>query len=89
MFTFTPLLGAQTTSSAIQSILELDGGVKILIDVGWDEQFDVRQLSDLERFLTSMVTEAITNPLQTSLHPIVHPSYSCDNLTSWSLCSSV
>jgi cleavage and polyadenylation specificity factor subunit 2 len=49
MFTFTPLLGAQTNSSASQSIIELDGGVKILVDVGWDESFDLGQLSDLER----------------------------------------
>jgi len=49
MFTFTPLLGAQTKSLASQSIIELDGGVKILIDVGWDEKFDVGQLFDLER----------------------------------------
>lgn len=49
MFTFTPLLGAQTNSNVSQSIIELDGGVKILVDVGWDEKFDVGQLSDLER----------------------------------------
>ena len=49
MFQFTPLLGAQSTSPASQSLLELDGGVKILIDVGWDEYFDVVKLKDLER----------------------------------------
>ena len=49
MFQFTPLLGAQSTSPASQSLLELDGGVKILIDVGWDESFDVSKLEDLER----------------------------------------
>ncbi|OAX81713.1 hypothetical protein ACJ72_03946 [Emergomyces africanus] len=49
MFTFTPLLGAQSSSSkAVQSILELDGGVKILIDVGWDENFDTSALTELE-----------------------------------------
>ena len=42
MFNFTPLLGSQ-------SLLELDGGVKILIDVGWDEYFDVAKLRSLER----------------------------------------
>jgi cleavage and polyadenylation specificity factor subunit 2 len=55
MFTFTPLQGAQTNSSASQSIIELDGGVKILIDVGWEEKFDVSQLSDLERLLARTV----------------------------------
>ena len=49
MFTFTPLLGAQSTSSATQSLIELDGGVKVLVDVGWDENFDTRQLVELER----------------------------------------
>ena len=49
MFTFTPLLGARTSSNASQSIIELDGGVKILVDVGWDENFEIGQLSELER----------------------------------------
>jgi cleavage and polyadenylation specificity factor subunit 2 len=49
MFTFTPLLGAQSTSNASQSILELDGGIKILIGTGWDEDFDPRQLTGLEK----------------------------------------
>lgn len=50
MFTFTPLLGAQSTSSASQSVIELDGGTKVLVDVGWDASFDPRQLAELERF---------------------------------------
>lgn len=49
MFTFTPLHGAQSESSASQSLLELDGGVKVLIDVGWDEAFDVAKLKELEK----------------------------------------
>ena len=49
MFQFTPLLGAQSSSPASQSLLELDGGVKVLIDVGWDELFDVANLKNLER----------------------------------------
>jgi cleavage and polyadenylation specificity factor subunit 2 len=50
MFTFTPLLGAKCADSrASQSILELDGGVKILVDVGWDERFDTSALTELER----------------------------------------
>ena len=49
MFQFTPLLGAQSSSPASQSLLELDGGVKILIDVGWDDNFDVERLRSLER----------------------------------------
>lgn len=49
MFNFTPLLGAQSSSPASQSLLELDGGVKILIDVGWDDDFDLEKLKSLER----------------------------------------
>jgi len=49
MFNFTPLLGAQSTSAASQSLLEFDGGVKVLIDVGWDEAFNVKDLKEIER----------------------------------------
>ena len=49
MFNFTPLLGAQSNSTASQALLELDGGVKVLVDVGWDEKFDVEDLRALER----------------------------------------
>ena len=51
MFNFTPLLGAQSTSPASQSLLEFEGGVKVLIDVGWDETFDVGKLKSLERWV--------------------------------------
>jgi cleavage and polyadenylation specificity factor subunit 2 len=49
MFNFTPLLGAQSDSPASQSLLELDGGVKVLVDVGWDEDFNVEKLKELEK----------------------------------------
>ena len=49
MFNYTALLGAQTNSAASQSLLELDGGVKILVDVGWDEEFSSEKLKALER----------------------------------------
>ena len=49
MLNFTPLLGAQSDSPASQSLLELDGGVKILVDVGWDDSFDPGKLKELER----------------------------------------
>ena len=48
MFTYTPLLGAQSSKGA-QSILEFDGGIKILVDVGWDETFDTLDLVPLEK----------------------------------------
>lgn len=51
MFAFTPLLGACSSSSnAVQSLLEFDGGVKILIDVGWDTTFDGEQLAHVTRY---------------------------------------
>ncbi len=49
MFNFTPLQGAQSQSYASQSLLELDGGVKLLVDVGWDESFDVAKLKEIEK----------------------------------------
>jgi cleavage and polyadenylation specificity factor subunit 2 len=49
MFNFTALLGAQSASDASQSLLELEGGIKILVDVGWDESFDPSLLEELER----------------------------------------
>ncbi len=49
MFTFSSLQGALSDETASQSLLELDGGVKILIDVGWDESFDTEKLKELEK----------------------------------------
>lgn len=66
MFTFTPLLGAQAESKAVQSLLEFDGGVKILVDVGWDETFDARQLQELERWVIRMLPEERSIHLYTS-----------------------
>lgn len=51
MFTFCSLQGALSDSTASQSLLELDGGVKVLIDVGWDETFDVDKLKELEKYV--------------------------------------
>jgi cleavage and polyadenylation specificity factor subunit 2 len=51
MFNFTPLLGAQSPSSASQSLLEFDGGIKVLIDAGWDESFDVEKLKEIEKYV--------------------------------------
>lgn len=51
MFNFTSLQGARSESTAVQSILELDGGVKVLVDVGWDETFDLHKLKELEKWV--------------------------------------
>ena len=49
MFNFTPLLGTHSSSEASQSLLELEGGIKILIDTGWDADFDPQKLERLKR----------------------------------------
>lgn len=53
MFTFTPLLGALSASPASQSLLEFDGGIKVLVDVGWDDSFDVEKLKEIEKYVDS------------------------------------
>lgn len=62
MLTFTPLLGAQSASKASQSLLELDGGVKVLVDVGWDSSFNVEQLHALEQQLSTISIILLTHP---------------------------
>jgi cleavage and polyadenylation specificity factor subunit 2 len=59
MFTFTPLQGAKSDSTAVQSILELDGGVKVLVDVGWDETFDPQQLKELEKYASLLIASYV------------------------------
>lgn len=49
MFTFCPLQGALSESLASQSLLELDGGVKVLVGLGWDESFSSDKLEELEK----------------------------------------
>jgi hypothetical protein len=56
MFNFTPLLGAQSASPASQSLLEFDGGIKVLIDAGWDEGFDVAKLKEIEKYVIVIVS---------------------------------
>jgi cleavage and polyadenylation specificity factor subunit 2 len=51
MFTFCPLQGALSESPASQSLLELDGGVKVLVDLGWDESFDIDKLKEIEKYV--------------------------------------
>ena len=55
MFTFCPLQGALSESTASQSLLELDGGVKVLVDLGWDDSFDVHKLEELEKLVSWFV----------------------------------
>ncbi|KAK5654308.1 hypothetical protein OQA88_7486 [Cercophora sp. LCS_1] len=61
MFSFCPLQGALSESTASQSLLELDGGVKVLIDVGWDETFDVEKLRELEKQVPTLSLILLTH----------------------------
>ncbi|KAG9789493.1 Cleavage factor two protein 2 [Exophiala dermatitidis] len=72
MFTFTPLLGAQSDSRASQSLLELDGGVKILVDVGWDERFDTRQLAEIEKHTSTLSFILLTHPTISHIGAFAH-----------------
>ncbi|KAF4551427.1 Metallo-beta-lactamase-like protein 4 [Elsinoe fawcettii] len=72
MFTFTPLLGAQAASQASQSLLELDGGIKVLIDVGWDDSFSVERLQALEEQIPSLSIILLTHPTLDHLGAFAH-----------------
>ncbi|KAF2147039.1 uncharacterized protein K452DRAFT_354521 [Aplosporella prunicola CBS 121167] len=72
MFNFTPLLGAQSTSPASQSLLELDGGIKILVDVGWDESFDVEKLKELERQIPTLSVILLTHATTSHIAAFAH-----------------
>ncbi|KAI1332293.1 beta-lactamase-like protein [Xylariaceae sp. FL0255] len=76
MFTFSPLQGALSEATASQSILELDGGIKILVDVGWDESFDVAKLKQLEKHVPTLslvlLTHATTHHIAAFAHCCKH-----------------
>ncbi|KAL8957706.1 MAG: hypothetical protein Q9193_005095 [Seirophora villosa] len=72
MFNFIPLLGAQSSTPASQSLLELDGGVKVLIDVGWDEHFTVSKLKSLERHIPSLSIILLTHATTSHLGAFAH-----------------
>ncbi|KAH9905980.1 beta-lactamase-like protein [Xylariomycetidae sp. FL2044] len=76
MFTYSPLQGALSESAASQSIIELDGGIKILIDVGWDEAFNVGQLKELEKQVPTLslvlLTHATTSHIAAYAHCCKH-----------------
>ncbi|KAI8962099.1 beta-lactamase-like protein [Daldinia sp. FL1419] len=76
MFTFSSLQGALSESAASQSILELDGGIKVLVDVGWDESFDVAKLKELEKQVPTLslilLTHATTSHIAAFAHCCKH-----------------
>ncbi|KAF5613416.1 Cleavage factor two 2 [Fusarium subglutinans] len=72
MFTFCPLQGALSDSPASQSLLELDGGVKVLVDLGWDETFDVERLKDIEKQVTTLSLILVTHATASHLAAYAH-----------------
>ncbi|KAI1174516.1 beta-lactamase-like protein [Nemania sp. FL0916] len=72
MFTFSPLLGALSESSASQSILELDGGIKILVGVGWDESFDIAKLKELEKQVPTLSLILLTHATAEHIAAFAH-----------------
>lgn len=72
MFTFCSLQGAQSESNASQSLLELDGGVKVLVDVGWDESFDVSKLKELEKQVPTLSIILLTHATVAHLAAFAH-----------------
>jgi hypothetical protein len=77
MFNFTPLLGAQSASPASQSLLEFDGGIKVLIDVGWDESFDAANLKEIEKYVqsTASVFHVASSDGKTEIHEPSSPGF--------------
>ncbi|MCJ1388006.1 hypothetical protein MMC18_000850 [Xylographa bjoerkii] len=72
MFNFTPLLGAQSTSPASQSLLEFEGGVKVLIDLGWDTTFDIAQLESLEKHVPTLSVILLTHATSAHIAAFAH-----------------
>ncbi|KAM0718048.1 hypothetical protein Q7P37_006380 [Cladosporium fusiforme] len=72
MFTFTPLLGAQSVSPASSSLLELDGGVKILIDAGWDSSFASSKLDHITQHVSTLSVILLTHPTLEHLGAYAH-----------------
>ncbi|KAF2664432.1 putative cleavage and polyadenylylation specificity factor [Microthyrium microscopicum] len=76
MFNFTSLLGARSSSSASISLLQLEAGINILVDVGWDESFDASLLKSLESHVPSisliLLTHATTSHLGAFAHCCKH-----------------
>ena len=72
MLTFTPLLGARTPTSPSQSLLELDGGIKILVNVGWDSSFSTAHLEALTHHVSTLSLILLTHPTIAHLGAYAH-----------------
>ncbi|KAE9989588.1 hypothetical protein EG327_002507 [Venturia inaequalis] len=72
MFNFTSLLGAKSNEAASQSLLELDGGIKILVDVGWNDDFDATLLKQLEKHVPTLSFILLTHATSDHLGAYAH-----------------
>ncbi|KAF3941882.1 hypothetical protein ABW19_dt0201532 [Dactylella cylindrospora] len=81
MFQFIPLLGAQSASRATASLLLLDNGIKILVDCGWSEPFNVGDLAEIERHAPSINLILLTHPTISHIGSYAH---CCTHIPSFS-----
>lgn len=72
MLNFTPLYGAQGASAASSSLIELDGGVKILVDIGWDSAFDANKISEVEKQVSTLSIVLLTHATVEHLGAFAH-----------------
>jgi cleavage and polyadenylation specificity factor subunit 2 len=72
MFNLTSLLGAQSSSPASQSLVEFEGGIKVLIDVGWSEDFDASALKQLEKHVPTLSFILLTHATTAHLGAFAH-----------------
>ncbi|KAK6498237.1 hypothetical protein TWF506_004476 [Arthrobotrys conoides] len=72
MFQFIPLLGAQSTSRASASLLLLDNGIKILVDCGWSEPFNVDDLQPIEKHAPTISLILLTHPTLSHIGSYAH-----------------
>ncbi|KAL8830162.1 MAG: hypothetical protein Q9191_001584 [Dirinaria sp. TL-2023a] len=72
MFNFIPLLGSHSSSDASQSLLEFEGGIKVLIDVGWGNGFEVVELERLKRHVPSLSIILLTHATPSHLAAYAH-----------------
>ncbi|KAF2436132.1 hypothetical protein EJ08DRAFT_579282 [Tothia fuscella] len=81
MFNLTSLLGAYSDSPAAQSLLEFEGGIKILIDVGWTDDFDPDHLSLLEKVAPTLSFILLTHATTAHLGAYAHCCKHIPNFT--------
>ena len=72
MFTLTPIQGAQSLSAASSTLIQLEGGIKILVDVGWDVTFDSEIFAEIEKQTPTLSFILLTHATISHLGAFVH-----------------